>query len=138
MFNAPKIKDLDNAKMETIIGPDSAFQGSIKSKGYVRVDGKVEGGISAEGVIVGEGGQVQGDVTAKTVVVAGKVTGNVIAATALELQTKGQIVGDIRASQISIAEGAVFEGNCVMAADKTKVIDIDQVLNSPATKTGSK
>jgi cytoskeletal protein CcmA (bactofilin family) len=130
MFTS-KMKDLDTAKMETIIGQDSAFQGAIKSKGYVRVDGKVEGGVSAEGVIVGETGQVQGDVTAKTVVVAGKVTGNVIAAQGLELQPKGQIIGDIRAAQISIAEGALFEGNCVMAADKTKVIDIDQVLSAP-------
>ncbi len=126
-----KIKDLDTAKMETIIGPDSAFQGTIKSKGYVRVDGKVEGGVSAEGVIVGESGHVQGDVTAKTVIVAGKVVGNIVAASGLELQTKGQILGDIRAAQISIAEGSLFEGNCVMAADKTKVIDIDQVLSSP-------
>jgi cytoskeletal protein CcmA (bactofilin family) len=132
MFNA-KIKDLDSAKMETIIGPESAFQGNLKSKGYVRVDGRVEGGVSAEGVIVGEGGHVQGDITARSVVVAGKVTGNVIAAAGLELQAKGQILGDLRAAQVSIAEGAVFEGNCIMATDKTKVIDIDQVLASPKT-----
>jgi cytoskeletal protein CcmA (bactofilin family) len=130
MFNA-KIKDFDTAKMETIIGPESVFQGSLKSRGYVRVDGRVEGGVSAEGVIVGENGHVQGDVTAKSVVVAGKVIGNVTAAAGLELQAKGQILGDLRAAQISIAEGAVFEGNCVMAADKTKVIDIDQVLAAP-------
>jgi cytoskeletal protein CcmA (bactofilin family) len=117
--------------METIIGPDSTFQGAIKSKGYVRVDGKVEGGVSAEGVIIGENGHIQGDVTAKTVVVAGKVVGNIVAAAGLELQTKGQILGDVRAAQISVAEGALFEGNCVMAADKTKIIDIDQVLASP-------
>lgn len=132
MFNG-KIKDLDTAKMETIIGPESVFQGSLKSKGYVRVDGRVEGGVSAEGVIVGEAGHVQGDITAKSVVVAGKVIGNVTAASGLELQAKGQILGDLRAAQISIAEGAVFEGSCVMASDKTKVIDIDQVLAAPKT-----
>jgi cytoskeletal protein CcmA (bactofilin family) len=136
MFSG-KMKDLETAKMETIIGPDSVFQGTIKSKGFVRVDGRVEGGISAEGVIIGEQGHVQGDVTAKSVVVAGKVTGNVTAATGLELQAKGQIVGDLHAAQISIAEGALFEGNCIMAADKNKIIDIDQVLASspkPAAK----
>jgi cytoskeletal protein CcmA (bactofilin family) len=136
MFSG-KMKDLETAKMETIIGTDSAFQGTIKSKGYVRVDGKVEGGVTAEGVIVGEQGHVQGDVTAKSVVVAGKVTGNVVASGALELQPKGQIVGDIRSPQISIAEGALFEGSCVMAVDKTKVINIDQVLAS-APKSAAK
>jgi cytoskeletal protein CcmA (bactofilin family) len=135
MFNG-KIKELETAKMETIIGPESVFQGTIRSKGFVRVDGKVEGGISAEGVIIGDNGQVQGDVTGKTVVIAGKVNGNVVAAAGLELQPKGQIIGDIRAAQISIAEGALFEGNCIMAADKGKVIDLDQVLavSKPAAK----
>ena len=137
MFNG-KLKDLETAKMETIIGPDSTFQGTIKSKGFVRVDGRVEGGVSAEGIIVGEQGHVQGDVTAKSVVVAGKVTGNVTASTGLELQTKGQITGDIRAVQISIAEGAVFEGNCVMASDKTKIINIDEVLASSPVKHPAK
>jgi cytoskeletal protein CcmA (bactofilin family) len=132
-----KMKDLEGAKMETIIGTDSAFQGTIRSKGFVRVDGKVEGGVSAEGVIVGEQGHVQGDVTAKSVIVAGKVSGNIVAGTGLELQAKGQITGDIRAPQISIAEGALFEGSCVMAADKTKVVNIDQVLAS-APKTPAK
>lgn len=127
-----KGKEMESGKMETVIGEDSFFQGTIRSKGFVRVDGKVEGGVSAEGAIIGPSGHVQGDVTAKTVVIAGKVTGNVIAASGLELQPQGQILGDIRAAQISIAEGAIFEGNCVMTADKAKVIDMDEVIKSGA------
>lgn len=115
-------------RMETILGPETHFQGTIRSKGFIRVDGRVEGGISAEGVVIGEHGHVQGDVTAKTVVIGGKVTGNIVAAQTLELQGKSQIFGDIRTSQLSIAEGAVFEGNCVMTADKGKVIEMDAVM----------
>lgn len=123
-----KIKETDS-KMETVLGPETHFQGTIRSKGYIRVDGKVEGGISAEGVIVGETGQVQGDITAKNIVIGGKVTGNIIAAAALELQVHSQVFGDIRTAQLSIAEGAVFEGNCVMTTEKAKVIEMDEVMN---------
>jgi len=78
---------------------------------------------------VGEQGHVQGDITAKSVVVAGKVTGNVIASGALSSRPRDRSSG-YSVPQISIAEGALFEGSCVMAADKTKVVNIDQVLAS--------
>ena len=89
-------KDIETTHMETILGPESRFQGNIRSKGFVRIDGSVEGGVSAEGVILGEKGHITGDVLAKVVFVSGKVTGNVTAAHSLELQPKGQIRGDIK------------------------------------------
>jgi cytoskeletal protein CcmA (bactofilin family) len=115
-------------KLETVLGPETHFQGTIRSKGLIRVDGKVEGGISAEGIIIGDSGSVQGDVTAKNIVVGGKVTGNVIASESLEIQPKSQVFGDIRTAKISVAEGAVFEGNCVMTTEKSKVIDMEEVV----------
>ena len=62
--------------LETVIGSESSFQGTLRSKGSVRIDGKIEGGVSAEGVILGERGEVQGDISARTVVIGGKVTGD--------------------------------------------------------------
>ncbi len=126
-------KEIESAHMETVIGAGTRFQGNIRSKGFVRIDGTVEGGVSAEGVIVGEKAQITGDILAKTVFVAGRVTGNITAANALELQPKGQITGDVRAAQLSIAEGALFEGNCVMSAEKIGAAEIQTTLeNSPA------
>lgn len=122
-----KINEGDT-KMETMIGADTHFQGTIRTKGSLRIDGRVEGGVSAEFVIVGETGEVQGDITAKSIVVGGKVTGNIVAAGALELQARSQVFGDIRTAQLNISEGAVYEGNCVMTTEKTKIIDMDEVL----------
>jgi cytoskeletal protein CcmA (bactofilin family) len=129
-----KQKDTVN-KMETVLGPETHFQGTIRSKGYIRVDGHVEGGISAEGVIVGQAGQVQGDMTAKDIVIDGKVTGNIVASNTLELQAHSQVFGDIRTGQLSIAEGAVFEGNCVMTTDKAKVIEMDEVMAKSSSRS---
>jgi cytoskeletal protein CcmA (bactofilin family) len=119
--------------METIIGPESHFQGTIRSKGSVRVDGRVEGGLSGDVVIIGEGGEIQGDVTARNVIIGGKVTGNIMASGSLEMQSRCQVFGDIRTSQLNIAEGAVFEGNCVMTTDsKGKVIEMDEIVTKAA------
>src|SRR5579871_1676518 len=125
MFGAKDNSKKQESHLETMIGGDSFFQGTLRSKGSVRIDGKIEGGVSAEGVILGERGEVQGDISARTVVVGGKVTGNIHATESLELLSKSQVFGDLHAPQLLIAEGAIFEGSCLMASEKTKVIEVD-------------
>jgi cytoskeletal protein CcmA (bactofilin family) len=114
-----------DAQLETMIGAESFFQGTLRSKGSIRIDGKIEGGVSADGVIVGEQGEIQGDVSARSVVVGGKVTGNIHATESLELLAKSQVFGDLHAPQLVISEGAVFEGSCLMASEKTKIIEVN-------------
>ncbi|MCB4792032.1 MAG: polymer-forming cytoskeletal protein [Elusimicrobia bacterium] len=121
-----KKKENEFGMLETIVGPESTFLGTIKSKNSVRIDGKLEGGVAeATGVIVGEKGQVQGDLNARIVIVGGKITGNITAMQSLEILSKAQVYGDLHTASLSIGEGAIFEGNCVMATEKDKVIDID-------------
>lgn len=121
-----KKKDCDFGVLETVIGPDTVFEGTIRSKSSIRVDGKLEGGVAeANGVIIGEKGQVQGDINARVVVVGGKVTGNITATQNLEILPKGQVYGDLHSAVLTIGEGATFEGNCVMASEKDKVIEMD-------------
>ncbi len=123
--NNSTMKGSADNHLETVVGAESAFQGTLRSKGSVRIDGKIEGGVSAEGVILGESGEVQGDISARTVVVGGKVTGNIHATESLELLAKSQVFGDLHAPQLVIAEGAVFEGSCLMASEKAKVIEVN-------------
>ena len=112
--------------LETVIGPESVFQGTIRSKSSIRVDGRLEGGIAeANGIILGEKGQIQGDINGKVVVVGGKITGNITATHSLEILPKAQVYGDIHCALLTIGEGATFEGNCVMSTEKDKVIEMD-------------
>jgi cytoskeletal protein CcmA (bactofilin family) len=125
MFSKKEVHNM--GKLETIIGQDSVFQGNLKTKGAVRIDGKLEGNVTeAMGVVIGDHGVVAGDVVAKIIVVGGKVTGNVTAQQSLEILAKAQVYGDIHTTLLTIGEGAVFEGNCVMNTGETnKVIDMD-------------
>lgn len=112
--------------IETVIGPESVFQGTLRSKSSIRIDGKLEGGIAeANGIILGEKGQVQGDINGRVVVIGGKITGNVTATHSLEILPKAQVYGDIHCALLAIGEGATFEGNCVMSTEKDKVIEMD-------------
>ncbi len=116
-------------EIETIIGENTHFQGTIKSKGSIRIDGRLEGSIvEASQVIVGQKGYVQGDITAHSVIIGGKVNGNVTAIESIEIQPGAQLLGDIHTSTLAIGEGAVFEGHCVMTSEKTKVIELEKEM----------
>jgi cytoskeletal protein CcmA (bactofilin family) len=101
-------------KLETIIGPDTTLYGELNTKGTVRIDGVLEGNLSAEWVIVGEKGCINGDVTARGMVVGGKVIGISRSSDVVEIKQKGEVVGEIYTTNLIIMEGAVFEGHSYM------------------------
>jgi cytoskeletal protein CcmA (bactofilin family) len=114
------------SNLETIIGPDTIFQGTIKTRESVRIDGRLEGGIlGACKVIIEKEGEVQGDITAKDVTVGGKVTGNITTEHYLEVKPKSQVFGDIKTTLLSIGEGAIFEGHSIMSTEQNEVIEMN-------------
>lgn len=114
-------------EIETLIGENTVLQGTIRTKGSIRIDGRLEGNIlEASQVIVGQKGYVQGDITAQSVIIGGKVNGNVTALESIQLLSGAQLLGDIHTSVLSIGEGAIFEGHCVMTSERTKVIELEE------------
>ena len=105
--------------MNTIIGKDTTFTGTLDVKGSLRVDGTVKGKVlCTDCVTVGSSGLVEADIEAETAVVAGRMHGNVLAREKMELQAKCEMEGDIKAKSLVIEQGAVFCGACNMK-DKT-------------------
>ncbi|OGR84100.1 MAG: hypothetical protein A2636_06495 [Elusimicrobia bacterium RIFCSPHIGHO2_01_FULL_64_10] len=124
MFGKGGSSKTGGSDLQTVVGADTVIQGTISSKGSMRIDGKVEGGITdADAVVIGEHGEVHGDIAARSVVVGGRVTGNV-SASSIEVLTDAQMHGDLKTAALAIAEGATFEGNCIMTKEK-QVIEMD-------------
>lgn len=111
-------------KVESFIGNNSTFKGEIRTNGALRIDGTLEGNITADWVILGEKSVVKGDVNAQNIIVGGKVEGNVRAKGLIEIKNKGRIVGDIVTPKISIVEGGIIEGRTSMQSDSTKVVEL--------------
>ncbi|MBE3590960.1 MAG: polymer-forming cytoskeletal protein [Firmicutes bacterium] len=102
-------------QVETIIGRNTTFQGVLQSAGAVRVEGRVQGEIRAEGdVYVTETAVVEAQIHGRQVAIAGEVRGDVHAAARLDLVGTGKLVGDFYAPKIVVAEGATFEGRSHM------------------------
>lgn len=101
-------------KLEVIIGNDTVIKGEMTSKGTVRIDGRFDGTLTAEAVFIGEGDYFLGDITSKTMLAAGRITGNVNSVESVEIQPRGEVCGDIYTSRLTVAEGGVFEGRSYM------------------------
>ncbi len=112
-----------NNKLEALIGPNSEFRGDITTQGTFRIDGVFSGNITADWVILGESGSINGDITARSVIIGGKVDGNVKAEELVEIKHMGQLTGDISTRKLSVAEGGVFEGRSLVQKDESKIVD---------------
>jgi cytoskeletal protein CcmA (bactofilin family) len=103
--------------VDTVVGQNSEFHGTISTRGSLRIEGIVDGDIeNAEGVVIGQNGQITGNINSQSVVVGGKVIGNITAASTIEIHTGAHVAGDLKAPQFSINPGAFFEGSCAMPA----------------------
>lgn len=115
-----------NDRIETVIGTSSRFSGEVTVKGTLRVDGRFEGNITADRLIIGGKGYIRGDVNAGEVVVGGTIEGNITESGSVEIKAKGRITGDINTQKLAIVEGGVFEGHSVMRKDQKKVLELQQ------------
>ena len=105
----------------TVIGADAVFKGELSFEKGVRVDGRIEGKISTKGHLgISQGGKLQADVSAGSIVVEGQVTGNLHAGERVELRKTARLKGDIAATKLLVAEGAAFTGHCRVGPDAAK------------------
>jgi len=97
---------------QATIGKGLFVKGEITGTESLYIDGKVEGNINLPGnrVTVGRNGQVAASITAREIVVLGKVRGNVSASDRVDIRAEGALTGDVACARISIEDGAFFKG----------------------------
>lgn len=101
-------------KLESFVGVNSHFKGDIKSRGTLRIDGSVEGNVEADWLILGEKATLKGNVSARGIIVGGKIEGVLTAKEILEIKSKGQVIGDITTPKLMVSEGGIMEGRSSM------------------------
>lgn len=104
------------------IGKSITISGDLTGEEDLVIEGKVEGKVSLPNsqLTIGANGSVKAEVQAKSVVVVGRVSGDIRGTERVEIQATGHVDGDVTAPKLSVAEGAVLNGSIQMAdkADK--------------------
>lgn len=99
----------------TMIGEGASFEGSVILPHAIRIDGAFKGKIDAsEMLTIGNSGVVEADIKAKSIIIGGKLSGNILAAERIELESKASFIGDLQTRDLVINEGALFHGKCSM------------------------
>jgi cytoskeletal protein CcmA (bactofilin family) len=113
---SPTSGELGNAQpVTTLLGKGSEFEGKLSFEGTVRVDGKLTGEIFTDDVlIVGEGAEVNAEVTVGAIVIQGIVRGNITAKRSVEIHSPGKVKGNINTPSLFIEKGVFFDGHCQM------------------------
>ncbi len=107
------------------------YEGNISGAGELQVDGSLKGDIRVVRVIIGEGGAVEGTVHADILEVRGRVSGAIVAKQ-VKLFATSRVEGDITQEQLSIEQGAWFQGRCTQAKRDTPGASMLDAPEKPA------
>ena len=123
MFNRRQKSRLQD-RIDSLIGAATKIEGNLNFSGGLRVDGEVNGSVSAlpdqpSTLVLSEHGRINGDINVTHLVINGVVVGSVSAAEYLELQSKAKVVGDIRYKTLEMQVGAVVEGKLLHLEDSS-------------------
>lgn len=107
--------NMDQANVVAFVGHGVEFKGVITYQGSVRIDGKLDGEVHAEGTLyLGEQAVITAKITAQSVISKGQVTGNIIAREKIQLLAPAVMDGAVFTPSLLIEEGVQFNGTLEM------------------------
>ena len=88
---------------KNVLGSDVEIKGTLKFTGELTFEGKLEGEIHSDGILnLGDTAVINGNIDAQSVVVRGKINGNITAKEKVDIKTKAELFGDVRAAKLAI------------------------------------
>jgi cytoskeletal protein CcmA (bactofilin family) len=110
-----------NQEYPTILGPDANFKGEMNFEKGLRLQGRFEGKMNTPGRLhIAKEARMQADVDCGALIVEGDVKGNLSANDRIELKSTARYEGDLRASKLTVDEGAIFNGHVSVGPEAVK------------------
>ena len=108
---------------QATIGRSLVIKGEISGSESLYIDGRIEGSVNLTDnrITIGRNGSVAANISAREVVIMGKVQGNIQCSDRLDVRSEGALTGDVITPRISVEDGAMIKGSVqVRAADKNE------------------
>lgn len=98
-----------------LVGEGTEIKGDINCDSDIRIDGTVKGNVITKSkMVLGNSGIIEGDVSANSSDISGRLKGNLNITDLLFLKASGRIDGNISTAKMIIESGGEFNGNCHM------------------------
>lgn len=104
-----------------ILDVDASMQGNLVFKDAVNlcISGNFDGNLDTKGnLLISEKAVVKANIKGDSIIVAGRVIGDILVKKELKLLASAQMIGNIKTPSFSVQEGAVFQGHCEMISMK--------------------
>lgn len=112
--------DNPEGDLNGFVDTGTRFRGELEFDTTFRVEGRVEGTVVSSGtLVVGEGGEVDGEIRVGQVYISGTVRGTVRASRKIQLCAEGKAFADLETPSLVIEDGGIFDGRCSMTGDET-------------------
>jgi cytoskeletal protein CcmA (bactofilin family) len=107
---------------QATIGRSVVIKGEVSGSESLYVDGRIEGSLNFADnrVTIGRNGSVAANISAREVVILGKVQGNIQCTDRLDIRSEGSLTGDVITQRISVEDGAVLKGSVQVRAVEHK------------------
>src|SRR5881409_2092798 len=107
---------------QATIGRSLVIKGEVTGSESLYIDGKIEGTINLTDnrVTNGRNGVVHANITAREVVIMGKVQGNLQCSDRVDIRSEGSLTGDVITQRISVEDGAVLKGGVEVRSSEQK------------------
>ena len=116
---------MPNPSSRNVLSTDVEIKGNLRFSGELTFAGKLDGEIHSEGALhLSDEAIVRGNLNLNSAILRGKVSGNVSAKDKIEIKSKGELFGDIRAPKLVIEEGATFVGKCEVNPNKSSPLPL--------------
>ena len=130
------------ATKSAVIGLDIEIAGDVRASADMKINGHIKGSIveSSHNVEIGESGKVKANISAKMVMVAGAVEGNIAGAEKVLIARTGRVQGNIVAPRVQLEDGALFRGSIEMDPGKVVKPDspaVSKKVGNPASTDSS-
>ena len=97
---------------ESAFGPGVTIEGKIEGDGDIRIAGKFKGELQIKGDLhVDKGARLAAKISAANVTLGGELDGNVVATGQVRLMESAQMIGDLKASTLTVAAGSRMRGH---------------------------
>jgi cytoskeletal protein CcmA (bactofilin family) len=98
-----------------VLGPRDSLVGTLTVDGDVRIEGTLDGEVSATGEVnVHSSGTVRAQISARDIVVNGAVEGNAVARELVTLGEGASFAGELHAARLRVDDGATVNGVITM------------------------
>ncbi len=119
-----------------VLNSDVQVIGTLRFVDDLLIDGYVEGKILSDGILsIGQNAEIKAEIHTKSVTVHGKVIGNITVTDKVELKASAELVGDIKAAQLSVESGAVFIGRSTVGTDVSRFMKDNPETDSSTSET---